>query len=132
MGLVRTSPPLDGPLTLSTMIPTGQRSTQELRAFFMAVGKGRKNGWRFKDWGDYTAAHSGAEAGVVLGALCALYAAFVAAQLVGVSSGSRHILESQGLTYAEYAREGFFQLLWAAAITVVVLLCVRACTGRAR
>ncbi|MEZ5177687.1 MAG: DUF4173 domain-containing protein [Acidimicrobiales bacterium] len=71
------------------------------------------------------------EAGVVLGALCALYA-FVAAQLVGVSSGSRHILESQGLTYAEYAREGFFQLLWAAAITVVVLLCVRACTGRAR
>ncbi|MBX3285912.1 MAG: DUF4173 domain-containing protein [Actinobacteria bacterium] len=72
------------------------------------------------------------EAGVVLGALCALYAAFVAAQLVGVSSGSRHILESQGLTYAEYAREGFFQLLWAAAITVVVLLCVRACTGRAR
>lgn len=72
------------------------------------------------------------EAQVVLATLCALYAAFVAAQLVGVSGGSRRILESQGLTYAEYAREGFFQLLWAAAITVVVLLCVRACTGRAR
>lgn len=41
-----TSPPLDGPLTLSTMIPTGQRSTQELRAFFMAeIGPGfRFNG----------------------------------------------------------------------------------------
>lgn len=44
-----------------------QADFETLRAFFMAVGKGRKNGWRFKDWGDYTAAHSGAEAGVVSG-----------------------------------------------------------------
>jgi len=44
-----------------------QADFQTLRAFFLAVGKGRRNGWRFKDWADYTAAHSGAEAGVVSG-----------------------------------------------------------------
>lgn len=44
-----------------------QADFEALRAFFLAVGKGRKNGWRFKDWADFTAAHSGAEAGVVSG-----------------------------------------------------------------
>lgn len=39
----------------------------ELRAFFLAVGMGRQNGWRFKDWADHSAAHSGTESGVVSG-----------------------------------------------------------------
>ena len=68
------------------------------------------------------------EALCVFGGLSALYAAFVASQLVSLAGGSDHVLRSQGLTYAEYARHGFFQLLWAAAITLVVLLCVRACS----
>jgi hypothetical protein len=68
----------------------------------------------------------------VLGALCVLYAAFVAAQLVALTGGADHVLETSGLTYAEYARSGFFQLLAAASITVVVLLSLRACADRGR
>src|SRR5262245_16371771 len=67
------------------------------------------------------------EAGLILGALCGLYLAFVAAQLVALSDGGHHVLVTEGLTYAQYARSGFFQLLACAAITLVVLLAVRAC-----
>jgi uncharacterized protein (TIGR02217 family) len=38
-----------------------------VRAFFLATGKGRLHGWRFKDLADYTASHTGNEKGVVLG-----------------------------------------------------------------
>lgn len=44
-----------------------QADYEALRAFFMAVGKGRLNSWRFKDWADFQAAHTGAGAGVMLG-----------------------------------------------------------------
>jgi hypothetical protein len=67
------------------------------------------------------------EAGCVLGGLCALYAAFVGAQLVALSGAGHRILVTQGLTYAQYARSGFFELLACAAITLLVLLSVRAC-----
>jgi hypothetical protein len=70
------------------------------------------------------------EAGVVLGGLCALYAAFVGAQFVALSGAGHRILVTQGLTYAQYARSGFFQLLGCAAITLVVLLGVRACASQ--
>jgi Domain of unknown function (DUF4173) len=69
------------------------------------------------------------EAVVVLGGLCALYATFVAAQFVALSGAGHRILVTQGLTYAQYARSGFFQLLACAAITLVVLLSVRACAN---
>jgi hypothetical protein len=62
------------------------------------------------------------EATVVLGSLVALYGAFTVAQLVAVSEGGKRVLETAGLTYAEYARSGFFQLLAVATITFVVLL----------
>jgi hypothetical protein len=68
----------------------------------------------------------------VLGSLCLLYAAFVVAQIVALTGGADHVLETSGLTYAEYARSGFFQLLAAASITVVVLLSLRACADRSR
>jgi uncharacterized protein (TIGR02217 family) len=41
----------------------GQADWQVLRAFFMAAG-GKRRGWRFKDWTDYQASHTGDEAGV--------------------------------------------------------------------
>lgn len=44
-----------------------QADYQALRAFFLAVGRGRANGWRFQDPADSTAAHTGADAGVVAG-----------------------------------------------------------------
>lgn len=67
------------------------------------------------------------EALVVLGSLVGLYAAFAAAQVVAALGGADHVLRTAGLTYADYARQGFFQLLAVAAITLVVLLAVRAC-----
>jgi hypothetical protein len=68
------------------------------------------------------------EATVVLAGLCALFAAFTVAQLVALSEGGRHVLATAGLTYAEYARSGFFQLLAVAVITLGVLLLLRATT----
>ena len=65
------------------------------------------------------------EAGVVLGGLVAVYAVFAVAQLVAISSSGRAVLDTAGLTYAEYARTGFFQLVAAAGITLVTLLVVR-------
>jgi hypothetical protein len=67
------------------------------------------------------------EAGFVLGGLCALYTAFVAAQFVALSGAGHRILVTRGLTYSQYARSGFFELLACAAITMLVLLIVRAC-----
>src|ERR1022692_3666138 len=71
------------------------------------------------------------EAAFVLGGLCALYATFVGSQVVALSGGGHHVLVTHGLTYAQYARSGFFQLLTCAAITLLVLLSVRACASAA-
>ena len=68
------------------------------------------------------------EATVVLGSLVALFSAFAMAQVVAVAGGARHVLQTAGLTYAEYARSGFFQLLAAAGITLVAVVGLRAVT----
>jgi hypothetical protein len=68
------------------------------------------------------------EATIVLGSVVALFAAFAVAQVVAASEGGRHVIGTAGLTYAEYARTGFFQLLAVAAITLAVLLGLRAAT----
>ncbi|MDP9071524.1 MAG: DUF4173 domain-containing protein [Actinomycetota bacterium] len=65
------------------------------------------------------------EATVAVGALVALFVAFAVAQLVSLTEGGRHVIETAGLTYAEYARSGFFQLLAVSAITLAVLLGLR-------
>ena len=44
----------------------GQADYDALRAFFL-IAKGRANSWRFKDWSDYQAAHTGDGKGVALG-----------------------------------------------------------------
>lgn len=66
------------------------------------------------------------EATTVMAAMAALYVTFVAAQVVTLTGGARHVLRTSGLTYAEYARSGFFQLLAAATVTLAVLLALRA------
>ncbi len=68
-----------------------------------------------------------AESGFLLGGLCALYAAFVAAQFVALSQAGHHILATRHINYSQYARGGFFQLLACAVLTMLVLLTVRAC-----
>ncbi len=67
----------------------------------------------------------------VLAGLCALYAAFAGAQLVALSGAGHRILVTHGLTYARYARSGFFELLACAGITLLVLLGALAFAGRA-
>jgi hypothetical protein len=66
------------------------------------------------------------EGAVVLGGLILVYALFALARLLVALRGDDYVLRTTGLTYAEYARSGFFQLLAAAALTVVVLLGLRA------
>jgi hypothetical protein len=51
---------------------------------------------------------------------------FVLAQLVALTDAGRRLVESSGLTPAEYARNGFFQLCWATALIVIFVTLVRA------
>jgi hypothetical protein len=71
------------------------------------------------------------EATVVLGSLVALFCVFAAAQVVALSGGGGHVLRTAGLTYAEYARSGFFQLLAVAFLTLVAIVGLRAVTDLA-
>jgi hypothetical protein len=67
---------------------------------------------------------------IVLGLLNAMLAVFAIARLVALSEGGRRVLASAGLTYAEYARSGFFQLLAAAIVTMIVVAVLRAMADR--
>jgi hypothetical protein len=58
---------------------------------------------------------------VPLSLLVLLFAMFVAVQLTVLFGGSRHVLDTDGLTYAQYARGGFWQLLVATGLTLAVL-----------
>ncbi|WP_434597512.1 DUF4153 domain-containing protein [Streptomyces sp. A5-4] len=49
-----------------------------------------------------------------------LFAAFIAVQLAVLFGGYEKVL-STGLTYSEYARQGFWQLLWATVLTLGVI-----------
>jgi hypothetical protein len=61
------------------------------------------------------------EWGIALGLLVALFLAFVIVQLAVLFGGHEHVLETAGVTYAEYARQGFWQLLAAAGMTLLVV-----------
>lgn len=65
------------------------------------------------------------EALMLLGSIAVLYAVFAVVQIASAFGGADRILAERGVTYAEYARTGFFQLLWVAALTVVLLVGVR-------
>ena len=60
------------------------------------------------------------EIGVVLGSLNALFLAFVAVQVRYLFGGAEVL--SAGLTYAEYARRGFFELVAVTALVLPLLL----------
>ena len=67
---------------------------------------------------------------IILGSLAALFAAFVGTQIAVAVGGVDHVLATEGLTQAEHAREGFFQLLWVAALTLGLLGTLRAVRAR--
>jgi hypothetical protein len=71
-----------------------------------------------------------AEVAIALGALNALFLAFVAVQFRYLFGGEQLVQAHAHLTYAEYARHGFFELLAVAALVLVVLLAADALVPR--
>lgn len=70
------------------------------------------------------------EINIALSLLTVLFAAFIAVQLRYFFGGHEHVLEEAGLTYADYARTGFFELAWVAAIALALLgNCARVMDG---
>lgn len=63
---------------------------------------------------------------VALGALNVLFAAFVIVQIQSLFGGEALVLRTTGLTYAAYARSGFFELMFVAGLLLPLLLCARA------
>jgi Domain of unknown function (DUF4173) len=63
-----------------------------------------------------------AEVGIALAALNALFLAFVLVQLRYLFGGKGLVEARARLTYAEYARHGFFELLAVSALVLLVLL----------
>ncbi|MBD0371058.1 MAG: DUF4173 domain-containing protein [Pyrinomonadaceae bacterium] len=62
------------------------------------------------------------EIGVALGLLDLLFLAFVTVQIRYFFGGAQLVQATTGLTYAEYARRGFFELVWVAALVLPLLL----------
>ncbi|WP_189114123.1 DUF4153 domain-containing protein [Pilimelia terevasa] len=58
------------------------------------------------------------------GTLVLLFAGFVAVQATALFGGARHLARSAGLTVAEYARGGFWQLVAVSVLTLAVLLVI--------
>lgn len=60
------------------------------------------------------------EIAVFLGILNAVFLAFIVIQLTYLFGG-QHNITAQGFTYADYARRGFFELITAAALSLVLI-----------
>ncbi len=56
-----------------------------------------------------------------LAALVALFVAFIGVQVTVLFGGRDHVLGTSGLTYAQYARSGYWQLLAASVLTLGVI-----------
>lgn len=65
------------------------------------------------------------EVTVMLGLAATVLGLFAIAQLVALSDAGNRLVVEAGLTPAEYARSGFFQLCWATALLVAFLAIVR-------
>ncbi|WP_433045846.1 DUF4153 domain-containing protein [Dactylosporangium sp. CS-033363] len=70
------------------------------------------------------------EWGLPIGALVLLYSGFVVVQATVLFGGRHHVLQTAGLTYAEYARSGFWQLATVTVLTIAVLGGVTRWAGR--
>jgi hypothetical protein len=70
------------------------------------------------------------EASIVLGALNLLFAVFVLLQIPYFFGGHQTVLGTPSLTYAEYARRGFFELIGVVGFAIPLLLLMDWLTGR--
>jgi hypothetical protein len=66
------------------------------------------------------------EIGMILGLLNLLFAAFIAFQLPYFFGGAGWVERSAGITLAEYARKGFFELVVVSALVLPLLLLLHA------
>jgi hypothetical protein len=62
------------------------------------------------------------ETTIMLGALVVLFATFVVLQIEYLFGGVAFVEASRDFTYAEYARRGFFELVWVAMLSLTLLL----------
>lgn len=69
---------------------------------------------------------------MVLGSMVLLFGGFSVLQLSYLFGGDEMIQSVSGLTVADYARRGFFELVTIAALTIGVLLVVRSTTVQSR
>jgi hypothetical protein len=65
------------------------------------------------------------ETGIVLGAVDLLFLVFVVIQLGYLFGGATFVEASREFTYSEYARRGFFELVWVAGLSLSFLLVAR-------
>jgi len=70
------------------------------------------------------------EVSTALGSLVALFAAFVAVQLRYFFGGDALVQATAGMSYADYARRGFFELVTVSALVLPVLLSANALLRR--
>ncbi|MFA6564095.1 MAG: DUF4173 domain-containing protein [Verrucomicrobiia bacterium] len=71
---------------------------------------------------DSTLALGYVETCTVLACLNLLFLAFIAVQFRHLFGGAEHVQVMPGLSYAVYARRGFFELVWVAALVLPLLL----------
>lgn len=69
------------------------------------------------------------EAATVLGLLNLLFASFVAIQIGYLFGGAERVQTTAGLSYADYARSGFFELVTVAGLVLPLLLGLHALLG---
>jgi hypothetical protein len=115
---------------LGDLSPDVSLADGPLRAFFFAVGllvalAAARTAARPLRWDRYEPGpgkpRGRLEWALPLVLLNVLFAAFNAVQLAVLFGGYDKVLESTGLTYAQYARQGFWQLLWATLLTLLVI-----------
>ncbi len=69
------------------------------------------------------------EAYVILGSVAVLFATFVLIQITYLFGGQHRVLTG-GISYADYARNGFFELIVVAALSLALILGVNGLTSR--
>lgn len=93
------------------------------------VGPEAQSGSRPAPIGSVVAHHGSVEASTVLAVLDLLFVAFVALQVTYLFGG-RDTLAAVGLTYAEYARRGFFELVAVAILATALVAALDLAVGR--
>ncbi|MGI5131715.1 DUF4173 domain-containing protein [Pseudonocardia sp. CA-107938] len=65
---------------------------------------------------------SGLEWTIPVGFLVVLFAGFLAVTVTTMFAGDAYVQATAGITYAEYARGGFWQLLWVTVLALLVII----------